>query len=416
LKIRKDELVKALTLAGKLASKLSVSTNLVKIDGSAQTFRATDLTTYIEIPIPIESQGRSRLASDSLPNPFALDGLSEDQLKQIASLDGVDLPAGMSDPDLIEAMIWKNWTLVAEAEQDSSEVVEEVLCIDGGELKKMVDLSDDVLLDLGVVVGDSDNLFASEYLSLGGFQYIAISSPSDFPEWPTLDITNSTATVSPEALRAVATATSREGVMNNIRFDAEQKAVVATDGHRLHVADANIKGESWQFPVGALKPLLSMTSSDIDFVLALGSNQEPYAVANINGIKFAVAVSQGEFPPWTEIMPTDYQHEITMKKSDVTRVIEQASLMVRKYSGLELTFNSNIAVKASNLDKGTFQQANIPINGNVDPSLTTGMSPRNFLDAVRPMNDIIEVKLNDKTQPIYFKAENFSALIMPLRS
>ena len=418
MRIDRKELLKALAIAGKVVAKNGHMPILgcVLIDGKGM--KATDLEVGVEIPLDI-------------------------------------------------------------APQEEGE--EEVFCIGHADLSKIVKSmesdSETVTISPKTEGEDSET---GNWVQIQDYWDLATLPADEYPVFETPKTSKDHwVTVGATALKNVLLASCKGDEVKSLdhaMFDAESQKVVATDGHRLHMAPAKIEGVSWAINDHFAKIILGLLGKDEDEVtfktsvvkiveegnspdftgkkkpdlVAMAEElkvevPEKATVAQIkdaitestkddgklvvkntvvsleNGTSFVCRVDGDiRFPDYKAVIPTEVKHSVVIRPKDVEKPLQQAMAIISEnYRSVKLTFNGGIDVENSNPDKGNYQRETIPVvSGKVEPALEMGLNPdllRDVLSTAPKDTTEITVELVSADKPLVFKHGKFLGLVMPMR-
>ena len=356
----------------------------------------------------------------------------------------------------------------------------EIVCISHSDLNKIVksmetDVETVTITPKAKAEGEDSD--PGHMVTIQDYWDLATQDASEFPE---INIPKTSkdnwATVEAAALKNTLVACGKpdEGFKLNVaQFDAEEQKIVATDGHRLHMGAANVKGMSWGVNAHFARIILGCLGKEEDEVTfkchviriieegngpdftgkkkadledmakemkvevpekatvaqiktaieAAGAEQGRTVVKNAvvdleDGTKFVITVAEQKFPDYKAFVPKEAKHTITIRPKDVEKPLQQAmAIMNDRYRSLKLTFNGGIDVEINNPDKGTYMRETIPVTGKVDPALVMGLDPSLLKDVLNTAQEDTEVtvELNAGNKPLVFKHSDFYGLVMPMK-
>lgn len=171
-----------------------------------------------------------------------------------------------------------------------------------------------------------------------------------------------------------------------------QRRLIATDGHRIHLARVNL----------------------------------PDGIYDYHKTKSAITLEKTtfeEFPNVSNFIPKTYAHKVTVKRKELLRRCKQAKIISSdQYQGITLNFNGRLDIKAVNPDIGDMT-AHTDIDQPVDPEITIGMNVKYLIDALTGLqgNEVTiglqgmrdKQRYSDKIMII--RNHTQAALIMPMR-
>jgi DNA polymerase-3 subunit beta len=251
-------------------------------------------------------------------------------------------------------------------------------------------------------------------------------SAEDFPRLPEID----TATlhtidsdVLVETVARVGRSASRDesrpvltGIL--VRFEPGKVVMAATDSYRLAVketpVDATLPDLEAIIPARALQELSRIASGADEVQLGM---QENHAVFGADNVWLTTRRIDGQFPNYRQLLPEQFEHELTLPREEVLEVVRRVSLMAQRNSPLRLRFaDGELTVSAVTQDVGEARES-LPAPYNGDP-MEIGFNAeflRDGLDSVD--SDTIKFKLISPLRPAVFEgdSDDYVYLIMPIR-
>lgn len=168
--------------------------------------------------------------------------------------------------------------------------------------------------------------------------------------------------------------------------DAGRIVVVATDGHRLAKASADIRWPAMEehginMPARSLLTLLRHLEDgqDVEMQLVEGG---AFAVFRSGPLRVVMKLSPHTFPPWRPILPKDYVHTCSVSRADVQTMLDRALAMaVSKTHSTGLCFEREpsgagvLKISVDNPDRGALS------DGVVDGVVCRGNGVRQNVNA-----------------------------------
>jgi DNA polymerase-3 subunit beta len=248
----------------------------------------------------------------------------------------------------------------------------------------------------------------------------------DFPRLPDIDDTH-VFTVDAEALLETVAQVSRSAsrdesrpVLTGIlaRFEPGKLVMAATDSYRLAVKETELAGSTQELeaiiPARALTELARIAGSATQLELGVQENQVAFRTDD------AVLTTRridGQFPNVKQLLPEQFEHVVTLPRSELLDVVRRVSVMAQRNSPLRLRFSEGeLQVSAQTQDVGEAKEA-LPAPFTGDP-LEIGFNPeflRDGIDSVQ--SDEVQLKLISPLRPglIQGESDDYSYLIMPIR-
>ncbi len=250
-------------------------------------------------------------------------------------------------------------------------------------------------------------------------------SAEDFPRLPEIDATQ-IFTVDSEALLETVAQVSRSAsrdesrpVLTGIlaRFEAGKLVMAATDSYRLAVKETDLPGSTQELeaiiPARALTELARI-AGDAELEVGVQENQVAFRTGD------AVLTTRridGQFPNVKQLLPEQFEHVVTMPRTELLDVVRRVSVMAQRNSPLRLRFSEGeLEVSAQTQDIGEAKES-LPAPFSGDP-LEIGFNPeflRDGIDSVQ--SDDVRLKLISPLRPglIQGEGDDYSYLIMPIR-
>jgi DNA polymerase-3 subunit beta len=250
-------------------------------------------------------------------------------------------------------------------------------------------------------------------------------SAEDFPRLPEIDSTQ-IFTVDSEALLETVAQVSRSAsrdesrpVLTGIlaRFEAGKLVMAATDSYRLAVKETDLPGSTQELeaiiPARALTELARIAG---DAALEVGVQENQVAFRSGDAVLTTRRID-GQFPNVKQLLPEQFEHVVTMPRTDLLDVVRRVSVMAQRNSPLRLRFSEGeLEVSAQTQDIGEAKES-LPAPFSGDP-LEIGFNPeflRDGIDSVQ--SDDVRLKLISPLRPglIQGEGDDYSYLIMPIR-
>jgi DNA polymerase III subunit beta len=290
-----------------------------------------------------------------------------------------------------------------------------------------------LLIDLARLLPDSEVLLehrAEEgvvQLVCGSASYrLHTYSAEDFPRLPEVDATQ-TFTVDAEALLETVAQVSRSAsrdesrpVLTGIlaRFEPGKLVMAATDSYRLAVKETELAGSTQELeaiiPARALTELARIAGDATQLELGVQENQVAFRTDD------AVLTTRridGQFPNVKQLLPEQFEHVVTLPRSELLDVVRRVAVMAQRNSPLRLRFSEGeLQVSAQTQDVGEAKEAlPAPFTGD---TLEIGFNPEFLRDGIESVqSDEVQLKLISPLRPglIQGERDDYSYLIMPIR-
>jgi DNA polymerase-3 subunit beta len=251
-------------------------------------------------------------------------------------------------------------------------------------------------------------------------------SAEDFPRLPEVDATQ-TFTVDAEALLETVAQVSRSAsrdesrpVLTGIlaRFEPGKLVMAATDSYRLAVKETDLAGSTQELeaiiPARALTELARIAGDATQLELGVQENQVAFRTGD------AVLTTRridGQFPNVKQLLPEQFEHVVTLPRSELLDVVRRVAVMAQRNSPLRLRFSEGeLQVSAQTQDVGEAKEAlPAPFTGE---TLEIGFNPEFLRDGIESVqSDEVQLKLISPLRPglIQGESDDYSYLIMPIR-
>jgi DNA polymerase-3 subunit beta len=250
-------------------------------------------------------------------------------------------------------------------------------------------------------------------------------SAEDFPRLPEIDASQ-IFTVDSEALLETVAQVSRSAsrdesrpVLTGIlaRFEAGKLVMAATDSYRLAVKETDLPGSTQELeaiiPARALTELTRI-AGDAELEVGVQENQVAFRTGD------AVLTTRridGQFPNVKQLLPEQFEHVVTMPRTELLEVVRRVSVMAQRNSPLRLRFaEGELEVSAQTQDVGEAKES-LPAPFSGDP-LEIGFNPEFLRDGIESVqSDDVRLKLISPLRPglIQGEGDDYSYLIMPIR-
>ena len=220
--------------------------------------------------------------------------------------------------------------------------------------------------------------------------------------------------------------------LNGVYFEpvAGAMRLVATDGHRLSMADAAIEGD-FKLKKGVILPrkgiseLRKLLSEAVE-----GAEEKPRgelgfvdnsAVFRRTGVVLVMRLIEGSFPDYRQVIPKAGEKVASLGRERLLQTLRRVSLLSSEKSNavkLELE-KGNLRIAAQNPDLGEARE-DVPVEYDGEP-LKIGFNAKYLIDVLTVLHDAdVRLELADDLSPGVVRpageaGEHFTAVIMPMR-
>jgi DNA polymerase III subunit beta len=215
--------------------------------------------------------------------------------------------------------------------------------------------------------------------------------------------------------------------LNGILFVAEGKqlSLVATDGHRLAFASANLDVEVPKQEVILprktvleLQRLLSDAGGDNQphIEMQFANNQAKFVFA---GMEFVTKLVEGKFPDYNRVIPRAHHNTVTLGRAPLLACLQRTAIMTSdKFKGVRLNLEPGTLRVASNNAEQEEAVDELDIDYGGD-AIEIGFNVTYLIDALSNMSqDMIKLQLADGNSSALItnpESESFKYVVMPMR-
>jgi DNA polymerase-3 subunit beta len=200
--------------------------------------------------------------------------------------------------------------------------------------------------------------------------------------------------------------------------------MVATDGHRLSIAEKEVSGTfAPELQKGVIFPRkgiheLRRLSEEGEANLLLGFMDNSGVIRKDQTV-IVMRLVDGEFPDYTRVIPVANDKRIRINRDDLLHALKRMSILSsEKFKGIKCDFNGNqLEISSSNPELGEGHDGlDIVYDG---PQMTSRFNARYIIDVLSVLaEDEIELVLKDEMSPAILQpygSADFRAVIMPMR-
>jgi DNA polymerase III subunit beta len=226
-----------------------------------------------------------------------------------------------------------------------------------------------------------------------------------------------------ETIARVARAASRDesrpvltGVL--VSFTGGKLVMAATDSYRLAVKETELDGSAPELeaivPSRALQELARIANHGDTVEVGVHENQVLFST---DGAWLTTRRIDGQFPNYRQLLPEQFEHELTLPRTEILEVVRRASVMIQRATPLQLRFaEGELTVIARTHEVGESQES-MPV-GFSGETLEIGFNADFLRDGLESMDgDDVRFKLISPLRPAVLQGESddFTYLVMPIR-
>ncbi len=212
--------------------------------------------------------------------------------------------------------------------------------------------------------------------------------------------------------------------LNGMLFEVSTNLmrVVATDGHRLALCNAEIHCEV-ENNIQAIVPRkgvleLSKLFTDLDADVSVTLSENRIKVES-SDLRFTSKLVDGKFPDYARVLPKNSDKTVLSEKSEMKQCFTRVSILSNeKYRGVRLRFvDGNLTTVANNPEQEEAEESiNIDYAG---PELEIGFNVNYLLDVLNVIrSDTVKLQLADSNSSALItdsEDETASYVVMPMR-
>jgi DNA polymerase-3 subunit beta len=212
--------------------------------------------------------------------------------------------------------------------------------------------------------------------------------------------------------------------LNGILFIAEGKTLtlVATDGHRLALAQAQLETEVPtkqevilpRKTVLELQRLLKVDDTAIDMRFA--NNQAKFA---FSGMEFVTKLVEGKFPDYNRVIPKNHKNAVTLGRAPLLSSLQRAAILTSdKFKGVRVNIEPGVLRIASSNAEQEEAKEELEIDYDGD-AIEIGFNVTYLIDVLANSNDdMVKLELQDSAASALFSLPaqpGFKYVVMPMR-
>jgi DNA polymerase-3 subunit beta len=217
--------------------------------------------------------------------------------------------------------------------------------------------------------------------------------------------------------------------LNGILFVAEGKTLtlVATDGHRLALAQAQLEYEMPKQEVILprktvleLMRLLRDTKSENEEQAPIEMRFAPnQAKFSFSGLEFVTKLVEGKFPDYNRVIPKNHKNKITLGRTTLLASLQRAAILTsEKFKGVRVNVEAGLMKIASSNAEQEEASEEIEIDYAGD-AIDIGFNVNYLMDALANMTqDMVTVELQDSNSSALLtipQQTGFKYVVMPMR-
>jgi len=203
--------------------------------------------------------------------------------------------------------------------------------------------------------------------------------------------------------------------LNGILFVAEGKTLtlVATDGHRLALAQAELETEvPKQEVILPRKTVLEDTPIELRFA----GNQAKFG---FSGMEFVTKLVEGKFPDYNRVIPKNHKNSVILGRAPLLASLQRASILTSdKFKGVRVNIEpGTLRIASSNAEQEEAkEELEIDYGGD---TIEVGFNVTYLMDALGNIStDMVKLELQDGNSSALItvpEQPGFKYVVMPMR-
>src|ERR1700754_4083500 len=209
--------------------------------------------------------------------------------------------------------------------------------------------------------------------------------------------------------------------LNGILFVAEGKSLtlVATDGHRLALAQATLEVDiPRQEVILPRKTVLELQrllkDEDTPIEMRFAGNQAKFS---FSGMEFVTKLVEGKFPDYNRVIPKNHKNAVTLGRVPLLNSLQRAAILTsEKFKGVRLNIEpGTLRIASSNAEQEEAkEELEIDYGGD---TIEIGFNVTYLIDALANMGqEMVTVELQDSNASALFTVPDqagFKYVVMP---
>lgn len=211
--------------------------------------------------------------------------------------------------------------------------------------------------------------------------------------------------------------------LNGILFVAEGKnlTLVATDGHRLALAQATLDVEiPKQEVILPRKTVLELQrllkDEDTPIEMRFAGNQAKFS---FSGMEFVTKLVEGKFPDYNRVIPKNHKNHVTLGRTALLASLQRAAILTsEKFKGVRVNLEpGSLRIASSNAEQEEAkEELEIDYGGD---AIEIGFNVTYLMDVLANMSvDMVKLELQDTNSSVLItvpEQAGFKYVVMPMR-
>lgn len=211
--------------------------------------------------------------------------------------------------------------------------------------------------------------------------------------------------------------------LNGILFVAEGKSLtlVATDGHRLALAQATLDVEMpKQEVILPRKTVLELQrllkDEDTAIEMRFAGNQAKFS---FSGMEFVTKLVEGKFPDYNRVIPKNHKNSLTLGRAPLLASLQRAAILTsEKFKGVRVNLEpGSLRIASSNAEQEEAkEELEVDYGGD---TIEIGFNVTYLMDVLANMSvDMVKLELQDTNSSVLItvpEQAGFKYVVMPMR-
>ncbi|MCA0241836.1 MAG: DNA polymerase III subunit beta [Proteobacteria bacterium] len=212
--------------------------------------------------------------------------------------------------------------------------------------------------------------------------------------------------------------------LNGILFIAEGKTLtlVATDGHRLGLAQATLEADvpSKQEVILPRKTVLELQrllkDEDTPIEMRFAGNQARFA---FSGMEFVTKLVEGKFPDYNRVIPKNHRNSVTLGRLPLLGCLQRAAILTsEKFKGVRVNVEPGVLRIASSNAEQEEAKEELEIDYDGD-AIDIGFNVTYLIDVLSNVShEMVKIELQDSSASALLtvpERPGFKYVVMPMR-
>ena len=212
--------------------------------------------------------------------------------------------------------------------------------------------------------------------------------------------------------------------LNGILFIAEGRTLtlVATDGHRLGLAQATLEADvpSKQEVILPRKTVLELQrllkDEDTPIEMRFAGNQARFA---FSGMEFVTKLVEGKFPDYNRVIPKNHRNSVTLGRVPLLGCLQRAAILTsEKFKGVRVNIEPGVLRIASSNAEQEEAKEELEIDYEGD-AIDIGFNVTYLIDVLSNVShEMVKIELQDSSASALLtvpERPGFKYVVMPMR-